>query len=112
MGSTILNAQQPSFLGMTEAKNELQGALKSKTNSRIYLKKNINDKQTAIAVAEPILFKIYGENQIIGERPYEVYLINGYWVLNGTIPENSFGGGFLIIFSVKDGRVIKLTHYK
>ena len=70
------------------------------------------DKQTAIAVAEVYLFKTYGKKQILTERPYEVYLINGYWWMMGTIPKNADGGGFELIMNAKNGQIIRLTHYK
>jgi hypothetical protein len=72
----------------------------------------ISDKETAISVAEAILFKFYGKENIIAERPYEIYLIAGYWYISGTLPENSNGGTFEIIFSSQNGRVIKLIHGK
>jgi hypothetical protein len=100
------------MLGIDVAKQELKIAFKEKKNQLALPKRVINDKKTAIAVAESILFKIYGKEQIISERPYEVYLINGYWILNGTIPEGSVGGGFIIVLYSKDSRIIRLSHYK
>ncbi|WPU92352.1 YbbC/YhhH family protein [Mucilaginibacter sabulilitoris] len=105
-------AQQHQMLGLEVAKSELKDALVNKTDVKIKVDKVISNKQTAIAVSEPILFKVYGKDQILQERPYEVYKINGYWVLNGTLPEGMLGGGFLIILAAKDGQVLKLTHYK
>lgn len=75
-------------------------------------KKLIDSKETAVKFAEVILFKVYGEKTIRKERPYEIHLIDGYWVINGTIAEGSRGGGFEIILDSKDGRVIRLVHYK
>lgn len=72
----------------------------------------IKNSSTAIAMAEPLLFDIFGKNQILTEKPYEVYLIDGYWYLSGTIPKGWKGGGFEIIISAKDGKIIRLTHYK
>jgi hypothetical protein len=66
----------------------------------------------AIAVAEPILFSIYGKPTIIKERPYESYLINGCWYIAGTLPKDYLGGTFEIILDAKDGRVIFLSHGK
>ncbi len=90
----------------------IKDALADKTNKQVCVDKVISDKQTAIAVAEPILFKIYGKGHILGERPYNVSLIDGYWVLSGTLPKGWDGGTFFIILAAKDGRVIKLIHYK
>ncbi len=72
----------------------------------------IRNSSTAIAIAEPILFDIFGKEQILTERPYEVYLIDGYWYLSGTIPKGWKGGGFEIVMRAKDGNIIRLTHYK
>lgn len=90
----------------------IKNALADKSSKQILVDKVIPDKQTAIAVAEPILFKIYGKDQILGEKPYNISLIDGYWLLSGLLPEGYKGGTFLIILSEKDGRVIKLTHGK
>lgn len=72
----------------------------------------IPDSATAVAVAEPILFKVYGKDEILGEKPYKVDSVEGCWVLTGTLPKGYFGGTFVIIMAAKDGRVIELTHNK
>jgi hypothetical protein len=99
-------------LGIEYAKRELADALNNPSQKHILIQKVIKDKETAISVAEAILFSIYGKENIIRQRPYESYLINGYWVLNGTLPLDCEGGTFLIILNSTDGKVIKLTHGK
>jgi hypothetical protein len=70
----------------------------------------IRDKDMAVSIAEVLLFKSYGKALISGERPYECYLIDGYWFLRGTLPKSYTGDVFEMIMSAKDGRVIKMTH--
>lgn len=70
----------------------------------------ISDKDMAISIAEVLLFKRYGKALISGERPYECYLIDGFWFLRGTLPKSYTGDVFEIIMSARDGRVIKMTH--
>jgi hypothetical protein len=70
----------------------------------------ISDKETAISMAEIMLFKSYGKATISTERPYECYLVDGYWFLRGTLPKNFTGDVFEMIMSAKDGRIIKMTH--
>ncbi len=72
----------------------------------------IKDSATATAIAEPILFNVYGKEQILEQRPYEVYLIDSMWYLTGTIPKGNKGGGFEIIINSRDGRIMSLRHYK
>jgi len=38
----------------------------------------VPDKETAIKIAEAVLFPIYGEGRISGERPYKVTLTDGF----------------------------------
>lgn len=90
----------------------IRNALADKTGKQILVDKVIPDKQTAITIAEAILFKVYGKDQILGEKPYNVSLRDGYWLLSGSLPDGYVGGTFLIVLSEKDGRVIKLTHGK
>jgi hypothetical protein len=70
----------------------------------------IRDKETAISIAELLLFRSYGKATITTERPYECYLVDGYWILRGTLPKNYNEDVFEMIMSAKDGRVIKMTH--
>lgn len=93
-----------------QAKQRVQEVLKD-TSYKPFYDILIKDKETAIAVAEPILFSVYGKNQIISERPYEVFLTNGHWYMIGTLPKGYKGGTFEIIISAKNGGVIRLIHY-
>ena len=70
----------------------------------------IRDRETAISIAEIMLFKSYGKATITTERPYECYLIDGYWFLRGTLPKNYTADVFEMIMSAKDGKIIKMTH--
>ena len=70
----------------------------------------IRDKETAISIAEIMLFRSYGKATITTERPYECYQIEGYWFLRGTLPKNYTSEVFEMIMSAKDGRIIKMTH--
>jgi hypothetical protein len=73
----------------------------------------IKTSSAAIATAEPILFNAVGKERIVNEKPYEVYLIAGYWYIAGTVTKKyNKGGAFEIIFSARDGKIIRLTHYK
>ena len=105
-------AQQLTKSEIADAEKIIKNALADKSSKQILVDKVINDKETAIAVAEAILFKIYGRDQILGEKPYHANLVDGYWIIGGTLPKSYVGGTFLIILSSKDGRVIKLIHGK
>ena len=101
-------------LGIEYSKSELKKALLNKKDKLILADTLISDKETAISISEAILFKIYGKENIVRQRPYEINKINEYWVVNGTLPSNPRmkGGTFLIILDSTDGQVIRLTHGK
>ena len=106
-------AQRDSTDYIKAIRHSIKVALKDKSFKHIITNKPISDKQTAIEVAEPILFKTYGKDRIRDEQPYNADFIDGYWVLSGTLPYYyTKGGTFLIILDGKDGNVIKLTHSK
>ena len=105
-------AQQNSKAETQALRQELKEVLTNKTIKQVLVDTVIPDKETAIAVAEQILFRIYGKDQIIGEKPYTVKLVDGYWFLSGSLPKGWVGGVFSIIISAKDGRVIRLMHGK
>ena len=71
----------------------------------------IPDKETAVEYAEIILFKFYSKEQIISERPYNIYKVHGFWYIDGTLKYEK-GGTFEIIFNSKNGQIIRICHGK
>jgi hypothetical protein len=100
-----------STLGEAYARQQVQRVIKAAPKAPFY-KPLLPTKVVAIAVVEPLLFSIYGKEQIIQQRPYEAYLINGVWYLAGTLPQDMDGGTFEIMVEAKNGRVMELTHGK
>lgn|SRR5690348_3511854 len=100
--------------GKSYAQEQLKLSLNDKTLHNVIDNKAqiIKDSLTAINVAEPILFSIYGKDNIIKQRPYEIYFIDNYWVISGTLPKNYIGGTFLIIIDSRDSKIIRITHGK
>ena len=101
-------------LGEANAKKELKEALSDTTIHNVVNNVTllIKDKATAINISEPILFDIYGKDNIKKQRSYETYFIDNYWVISGTLPKGYLGGTFLIIIDATNSKVIKLTHGK
>jgi hypothetical protein len=95
--------------GEKYAKQQVELAVKDIDKAPFY-KTLLTTQATAVAVAEPILFGIYEKRNITRQRPYEVYLINGFWYITGTLPQDSRGGTFQIIIDAKNSQVIALSH--
>ena len=72
----------------------------------------IDNEETAIAVAEIFLFRVYGKDKIMNERPYEICLVKNYWIIEGTLPEGYDGGTFQIVLNSLDGQVLRLIHFR
>ncbi len=105
---------QRSFLGKNHAEEQLKLTLSTKpvhniVDSTIIL---IKDSVTAIQIAEPILFSIYGKDAITQQQPYECYFIDNYWLLSGTLRTDELGGTFLIIMDSRNGEIVRITHGK
>ncbi len=102
------------ILGKSYAEQELKSALTDKTQHNVIDNRNIiiKDSLTATNIAEPILFGIYGKDNITKQRPYEIYFIDNYWLITGTLPSGWKGGTFLIIIDSRDSKVVRITHGK
>jgi hypothetical protein len=107
--------------GWMFAKTELETALSESTGHNVIDVNRIliRDSAMAISVVEPILFSVYGKENIVSQRPYSVFHVDNFWILYGSLPlpqseEGSItivsGGTFLIIINDRNGKVIKLTH--
>jgi hypothetical protein len=70
----------------------------------------VPNQRTAIAIAEAVLFPIYGEKVIHDQRPYVVKHIDGKWIIDGTLPRGLVGGTFHIVIRQRDARVIEISH--
>jgi hypothetical protein len=102
------------ILGKKYAEEELKFSLNDSTKHNILKSQTIiiKDSLTATTIAESILFGIYGKENIIKQKPYEIYHIKNYWLLTGTLPKGWLGGTFLIIIDDRNSQIIKITHGK
>jgi hypothetical protein len=71
----------------------------------------VPNEETAMKIAEVILFSIYGQN-IYNSRPYCIELKKGVWIIEGTLPKKYKGGVPYIEIQKKDGKVLKVMHGK
>ena len=82
----------------------------------------VPDEATAIAIARAVLIPIYGAKQIRSEEPLTARRNGDIWVVTGTLcpnykapeglPQFCVGGTAELKLSVKDGRVLHVTHYQ
>ena len=70
----------------------------------------ITNEKTAISIAEPLLFSVYGKENIVKQRPYKIGKVQNYWVVSGSLPKPQIGGVFEMIIDSKNGEIIRLTH--
>jgi hypothetical protein len=70
----------------------------------------VPDKETAIKIAEIVLFRLYGEEDIIAQRPYKVEQADDVWRISGTLKEDHFGSVFNIAISKQTGAILHLEH--
>ncbi len=108
------NQHERIILGRASAEKELKTARTDQTQHNVIDTNTIiiKDKETAQQVIEPILYSVYGKNNIESQKPYESYLIDNHWVISGTLPKGMDGGTFLIIVDARNVEVLKLTHGK
>jgi hypothetical protein len=108
----LINPDESTNSGINYAKEYLENSLKGKSFNLVGKQDIITDKEAAIDYAELILFKIYGEKKIVEQKPYEIFLINNYWVISGILPKGYTGGAFKIIIDKRNGAIINIGHDK
>ncbi|MCC9043947.1 YbbC/YhhH family protein [Myroides sp. M-43] len=73
----------------------------------------IPNDSTAVRIAETMLYKVYGENNIVRQRPYNIALKqDSIWCIQGNLPEGWEGGVFYIELNKNNGKVEKMFHDK
>jgi len=82
--------------------------------SEVYIPRNgfVPDEETAVKIAEAVLYAIYGET-IETQKPFKIALKeNKVWIIEGTLPEDTLGGTVYIEIQKKNGAIINLSHGK
>ena len=102
------------FLGEKYAKEELDKTLNSKEGHNVIDNRTliIKNKETAIKLAETILFDMYGKKNIESQKPYDIHRFQNYYVISGTLPKKSIGGTFIIIIDGTNSKILKISHGK
>lgn len=100
------------FIGEKSAQSELNEVLKTNKKHNLIDNKTliIKNVDTAVKIAEPILFGIYGKKNIEKQKPYEVHKLDNYYVISGTLPKDYIGGTFIIIIDGTNSKVLKISH--
>lgn len=70
----------------------------------------VPDAETAIRIAEEVWFPMFGKDTIEKQKPYKVSLVDGFWFVEGTLPDNALGGTVHISISQDDGTVLRAYH--
>lgn len=68
------------------------------------------DTATALAVAERAAFRKFGRKSIVAQRPYEAYVVEGYWCISGTLPWGYAGGTFVVLRNAATDEVVWVSH--
>ncbi len=115
--SITLSAQSDSTwprADMHKIKQELNLTLSGKDKYNLVNSTNtiLNSGITVSIVAEAVLIDIYGKSNIERQKPYKIYHIKNYWIMDGSLPKGSYGGTFHIVLDDRDCKVIEITHGK
>ena len=73
----------------------------------------VPDSATAVKIAEAVLVPVYGEKQVVSERPFTATLKKNVWTIEGTFrcPDGAGcrGGAAIVQLSKLDGRIVSMT---
>lgn len=72
----------------------------------------VPDATTAIKIAIAVWEPIYGQEEISQQKPYTAVLVNGIWIVEGTLPKHLLDGVAVAEIAKDDGRVLRVSHGK
>jgi hypothetical protein len=74
----------------------------------------VPNAETAIKVAEAVLIPVYGEKEIMSERPFKATLNGDVWIVSGTLhcEPHCDGGTAEVKISKSSGQILHMIHYK
>ena len=93
-------------LGERFARGKVEEALKENNPSIKYEnQKPVLDSLLAYITAETILFKHYGQETILSQKPFAVYSVDNYWFYAGQWANRK---SFILILDKRSGKIIKM----
>jgi hypothetical protein len=72
----------------------------------------VPDAATAIKIAEAVWIPIYGEETLKNEKPFTAQLVNGVWIVQGTLQKGWDGGTAYAEISKETGRILNVIHFQ
>lgn len=79
----------------------------SSNESYVPTKGMVPNKETAVRIADAVLTPIYGQTAVEYEKPYNVTLRRGIWIVKGKAHPGA-GGNLLIEISKKTGCILRV----
>lgn len=74
---------------------------------------DVPDAETAMKVAQPILCKIFGYENIRIRQPFSIQLINdSIWYIKGSVPKKYNGGDIYVKMSKKNATIYEICGEK
>ena len=70
----------------------------------------VPDEATAIDIALSVWTPIYGKEHIENQKPYSAILVDGYWVVSGSLPKLMRGGVAHAVIEKNTGQIIYVIH--
>ncbi len=68
----------------------------------------VPDEATAIKIAEAVLLPLYGEDEMVRQRPLIARFDGKLWTVMGRIRPSSRGNSVIVIIAKKDGRILRI----
>ena len=108
-----------SFAALAENDQELAWArslIQEGSKSDAYRPQNgyVPNEATAIGIALSVWSSIYGREHIEKQKPYSAILVDGYWVVSGSLPKLTTGvmpGGVAhAVIDKSTGQIIYVIH--
>jgi hypothetical protein len=72
----------------------------------------VKNEMVASKIADAILVSIYGEDELSSERPFNISLKKGIWIITGTLKPGYKGGVAEIHISKASGKILYVNHGK
>lgn len=74
---------------------------------------DVPDAETAMKVAQPILYRFFGYENIMIRQPFSIQLINdSIWYIRGSVPKKYNGGDIYIKMSKRNATIYEICGEK
>lgn len=109
-GAAQLSPAEERAIYEKDAKEQIRHALSRKMPNGVLKRGAAATEQVATQIHAAVAGEIFGAEKLRKQQPFRAIRSGEFWVVYGSIPENTMGGTAVSVIRISNGEVLSVVH--